>query len=68
MTAFHQNKDKSTIHNNLLLDSISINDIVQGKFDNSWLLSTIASLMSMPKLIKRVFVTDKQNNYGFINV
>ena len=49
----------------LFLDGIEPNDIVQGALGDWWFLASIASIAENPALIRRLFITQNYNEWGF---
>lgn len=43
-------------------------DILQGRIDDSYLLSALAAISESPKRIQRMFVTDQVNREGLFGV
>lgn len=63
------NTQQTSDEHALIVDkNIGFGDLSQSRVDNSSILSTLAALTSMPKLLKRVFLTDKINPTGFYKI
>lgn len=52
----------------LFENEIIPNDINQGALGNCWFLASIASLAENPALVKRLFLTDRYNEFGIYRI